>query len=143
MIFILINTCQKSVFLVIQRSVTIRNTRRNQFRHTTFYNFLRKFRIFQLVADSHTHSGTNQLGQICIKSMVWKSSQFNGFSRSICTFGKGNSKHLRCPDGIRRESFVKITATKKQNRIRMLCFNFVELLHHRRFYNIIGHKKGI
>ncbi len=47
----------------------------NQFGNPSFYNPLRHFRIFQLIADRHPVTGLYQFVQISIQRMVWKTGQ--------------------------------------------------------------------
>ena len=68
---------------MVQGSIAIRNTRSDQLRNTTFNQFFGKLRIFELIANSHTFSGTNQLRQISIERMMRETGQFHRFSRAI------------------------------------------------------------
>ena len=54
--FAKVYTCQPGVLLLLQCSIRITHTRRNQLCHTTFHEFLSQFRVFQLVTDSHTQA---------------------------------------------------------------------------------------
>ena len=86
-----VNGSQEVIFFIIQYIVIDRDTGSNQFGDTSFHQFLRQFRVFQLVADSYTLSGTNQLRKICIERMMGKSCHFNGLSFPISAFCQCNS----------------------------------------------------
>ena len=55
-------SCKEVVLLVRQDIVADGYSRCNQFGNTSFHQFLGGFRVFQLVADGYSSSGTNQFG---------------------------------------------------------------------------------
>ena len=77
---------QEVILLIIQNVIIDRYTGGNQLGNTSFHQFLRQFRVFQLVTDSYTLSGTNQFRKICIERMMGKSCHLNGLSFSIGAF---------------------------------------------------------
>ena len=53
--------CGKEIiFFIVENIIIDRHTRSNQFCNATFHQFLRHLRIFQLITDSYTFTGTNQ-----------------------------------------------------------------------------------
>ena len=60
------------IFLVVKHVVAHRHTRCDKFGDTSLHEFLRQFRIFELVADSHTSACTYKFRQISIESMMRK-----------------------------------------------------------------------
>ena len=77
---------QEVILLIIQNVIIDRYTGGNQLGNTSFHQFLRQFRVFQLVTDSYTLSGTNQFRKICIKRMMGKSCHLDSLSFSIGAF---------------------------------------------------------
>ena len=80
------NGSQKVILFIVQYIIIDRNTGSNQFGNATLHQLLRHFRVFQLVTDGDTFSGTNQFRKICIKGMMRKTCHFNSFSFPIGTF---------------------------------------------------------
>ena len=127
---------QKVILPVIQYIIIDGNTRSYQFRNTPLHQFLGHFRVFQLVTDRHTLSGTYQFRQIRIQCMMRESRHFNSLSFTIGTLSQGNSQDFGCNNSISRISFIEVAATKQHNGIRMLGFQVQELFHHRGKDNI-------
>ena len=61
--------------------------------------------------------------------MVGKSSQLNFRSAAIAAFGQDNVQRLRCLDGILSKGFVEIPDSEKKQRIRIIGFHPIVLLH--------------
>ena len=83
---------QEVVFLIVQHIIAQGYTRCHQFGNASFYEFLREFRVFELIADSHTFSSTDQFGQIGIESMMGKTRHLITLHTStIVTMGEGDT----------------------------------------------------
>ena len=58
-----------------------------------------------------------------------KASQFNFRSTAIAPFGQYNVQCFRCLDGILSKGFVEIPDSEKKQRIRIIGFHPIVLLH--------------
>ena len=123
--------CQEVILLVWKNRVTDCHTRCPQLGDTAFHQFLRQFRVFQLVTDGHALAGANQFGQVSVECMMGKPSHFNRLGLSVGTFCQGNAKNLGSYDRIIRISLIEVATTKQQDGLRMFCLEVKELFHHR------------
>ena len=80
------NGSQKVILFIVQYIIIDRNTGSNQFGNATLHQLLRHFRVFQLVTDSDTLSGTNQFRKISVESMMRESRHLNSLSFPVSTF---------------------------------------------------------
>ena len=80
------NGSKEVIFFIIQDIIIDRNTGSHQFGNATFHQLFRHFRIFQLVTDSDTLSGTNQFRKISVESMMRESRHLNSLSFPVSTF---------------------------------------------------------
>ena len=102
------NGSQKVVLFIIQHIIIDRKRRESPIRlYLASPNFFRHFRIFQLITDSDTLSGTNQFRKIRIESMMGKTRHLNGFTFSVCTFCQCDSQNFGGNNGICRICFIK------------------------------------
>ena len=86
------HSSQEVVFLIVQHIIAQGYTRCHQFGNASFYEFLREFRVFELIADSHTLSCSDQFGQIGIEGMMGKARHLVALHTStIVTMGKGDT----------------------------------------------------
>ena len=76
---------QEVVLLVIQHVIAHGHTRCNQLGNATLNKLFCEFGIFQLVTDGHTFASANQLRQIGIQGVMWKTSHFIAFATSTVT----------------------------------------------------------
>ncbi len=130
---------QEVVFPVVQHIVVDGYSRRHQFRDATLHQLLRQLRVFQLVANSHTLTGTYQFRQISIERMMWETSHLDGLPLAVGTFGQGNTENFGRNDSIGGIGFIEVTTTKQHDSIGMLCLQVKELFHHRGKDNIFVH----
>ena len=130
------------VLLIRQHIVADGNARRHQLGNAPLHQFLRGFRVFQLVADCHTPSRTYQLRQIRIKSMMRESCHFHRFPLPVGTLGQGDSQYLRSQylrsgHGIFGISLIEVAAPEEHQRIGMLCLQIEILFHHGGQYHVV------
>ena len=86
------HSCEEVVFLVVQHIITQGDTRRHQFRNASLDKLLCEFGVFELIADSHTLSCSDQFGQIGIEGMMGKARHLVALHTStIVTMGKGDT----------------------------------------------------
>ena len=83
--------CQEVILLVVQHSVLHGDTRRHQFRNASLDEFLRQFGVFQLVADGHTFTSTNQLRQVGVQRMMGKARHLVALIIAIVTMRQRNA----------------------------------------------------
>ena len=86
------HSCEEVVFLIVQHIIRQRNTRSYQFGNASFDELFREFGVFELIADSHTFSCSDQFGQIGIEGMMGKARHLVALHTStIVTMGKGDT----------------------------------------------------
>ena len=85
------NGGEKIVLLMIQDIVVDGNTGRDQLCDAPFHQLLRQLRVFQLVADSHTLTGTYQLRQIAVQGVVRETCHLDGLPRAVRLLGLHNT----------------------------------------------------
>ena len=123
---------QKVVLLVVEHIVAHGHTRGHQFGNAALHQGFGEFGVFQLVANGHPASGTNQFGQVSVERMVWKSGHFGRTRRTaIVTAGKGNTQNLGCGHRILAIGLIEVTTTKEHQRVGMFRLQREKLLHHR------------
>ena len=88
------------------------NTRSHQFGDTALHQLFRQFRIFQLVADSNTFTGTDQFGQIAVERMMRETGHFNRLSRSVRLLRLYDTQYFGSGHGIFAIHFVKVAYTE-------------------------------
>ena len=135
---------QEVVFLVVQHVIPHRHTWCHQLGNTTLHHLVsgRKslltfqffslfLRVFQLVANSHALASPNQFRQICIKSVVRKTShsRFTTIA-SIVSFRERDAQDARTLNGIIAIRLIKVATPKEQQRIGMLPLHAEKLFHH-------------
>ena len=126
------HSCQEVVLLIVQHIIAQGDTRCHQFGNASFYKFLREFGVFELIADSHTFSSTDEFGQIGIKGMMGESGHLIAFHTStIITMGEGDTKYLRSGNGIFAIGLVEVATSEQHHCVRMFRFQIEELFHHR------------
>ena len=130
---------QEIVFLVRKHIVVDSHPRSNQFRDATLHQLLGELRVFQLVANGHTLSGTHQFRQIGVERMKREACHFHMLGLSVGTLGKGNPQYLGSYNRIFRIGFVKVSTPEKHHCIRMFRLQLKILFHHRGKYHIFAH----
>ena len=93
--------------------------------------------VFQLVADGDPMARANQLGQVIIERMVRKSGQFNFTRTPVSPFREDDVQHRGGLHSIFSKRFIEISDAKQQQRIRIIGFDPIVLLHQRCF--LFGH----
>ena len=111
-IFSEMNGSKEVVFLMVQNIVIDRNSRRNQLRNPSFHQFLGHLRVFQLIADCNTFTGTDQFRQIGIERMMRETRHFDKLSRSVGFFSLYDSQYFGTDHGIFAIHFVKVSYTE-------------------------------
>ena len=132
------NGGKEIILFMIQDIVVDRDTRRNQLRHSAFHQLLSHLRVFQLVADSNTFTGTDQLGKISIEGMMRKSGHFNKLARPVGFFCLYDSQYLGTNHGVFAIHFVKVSYTEQKYSIRMFRL-YIEILLHQWGFNDLCH----
>ena len=83
------DSCKEVVLLVVKNVVAKSNTRGYKLCDATLNKLFSEFWILQLIADSHTLSCPNQLGQIGVQRMMGKASHLVAFyACTIVTMGQ-------------------------------------------------------
>ncbi len=133
---------QEVVLLVRQHRVAHGHARRHQFGDAALHQFLCQFRVFELVADGHAFTCTNQFRQIGVEGMVRKTSHGNAAGRRACharPLRERDSQNVGSDDGIVVVGLVEVAATEQQDGIRVFRLEVVELLHHRGHFFLFRH----
>ena len=134
---------QEVVFLMVQHRVTHCHTWCHQFGDATLHKFLRQLRVFQLVANRHTLSCTNQFGQIGVERMMWKTRHGNGCistcAEGTAALGEGDAKNVGCNHCVVGVGFIKVATTKQKQSIWVLRLQVEKLFHHRRDFFFLWH----
>ena len=126
-----VDSRKEVVLLVVKHIVAHGHTWSYQFCYATLNKFFGEFGVFQLVADGHTFASTNQLGQIGIKSVMWKSSHLVALATcTVVTMGKRNTKNLRGSYSIFAICFIEVATSEQHDCIRMFRLKIKELFHH-------------
>ena len=126
---------QKVVLLIVQHRVVHRHAGRNKLRNATLYEGLSKLRIFQLVADGNALSGTDELRQISVESMIRETSHLASRAIGVLSVGatcKRNAKNLSRLHGVISVSLVEVAAAEEQQSVRIGLLERIKLSHHRR-----------
>ena len=74
------NSGKEIVFTMIEDVVVNRHSQSHQFGDAAFHKFLGKLWVFELLADGHSLTGTDKLGQIRVERMVRESRQLDKLS---------------------------------------------------------------
>ena len=131
---------QEIVLFLFQYAVAIGHAGCHQFHHTAFHQLLGQLRIFKLLTHCHLQSGTHQLGQIGIQSVVGKTCKFDGIGNGARPFGEYNPQNLGGFHGILAIRFIKIAHAKQQHGIGIFRLEGEILLHQRGFGRFFCHK---
>ena len=123
------NGCEEVIFFMIKNIIVDGNTRRNQFRHPAFHQFLGQLRIFQLVADGNTFTGSHQFRQIRIEGMMRETGHFDKLSRPVGFLRLNDPENFSTNHSILTIHFVKVSYTEQKDSIRVFRFNIEILLH--------------
>ena len=137
------NSGKKVVFLIRKYIVVYGHTGGNQFGNTSLNKFLGSFRVFQLVANGNSSSGTNQFRQISVERMVRKSSHLHRFTLSVSPFSKCDTQYFRSCYGIFRICFIKVSTPKQHYSIGMFRLQLKILFHHWGKYHLIIFSHGL
>ena len=90
--FTKMHSCEEVVFLIVQHIITQGDTRCHQFGNASFDELFREFGVFELIADSHTLSCSDQFGQIGIEGMMGKARHLVALHTcTIVTMGEGDT----------------------------------------------------
>ena len=125
------NCCKEVVLLIVQHIIRHGNTRRHQFGDAAFYELLRQFRIFQLIADGYALASSDEFRQISIEGVMGKSRHLITFIVTIVTMCQRDTQYLCCCHSILAIGLIEVTTTKQQHRIWVLRLQVEELFHHR------------
>ena len=132
-------SCQEVVLLVRQHIIINRHPWSHQFGDASLHQFLGKFRVFQLVADSHTLAGTNELRQVSVKRMERETGHLHMLGLTIGTLSERNAQNISSRNGIFRIGFIKVTTSEKHHCIGMFLLQLEVLFHHGGHYDIFCH----
>ena len=128
-----VNGTEEIVFFRVEHIVCHRHARRYEFRDAALHEFLREFRVFQLVADGHAETRANEARQICVERVEGEARHFRCRPVALVVAARErNAQHTRSRHGIGGICFVKVAAAKQQNGIRVFGLEVIKLLHHRR-----------
>ena len=133
---------QEVVLLVVQHVVAHGHARRHQFRDAALHQFFRQFRVFQLVADSHSPTRPDKFRQIGVEGVMRKTGHLVAFPTvSVIASCQCDTQDTGSIHGIITISFIEITTTEQQQSIGMLRLQVEKLFHHRgQFPVFLGHK---
>ena len=119
------------VFFLLQRGVGVTHTGSNQLGNPAFHQFLRQFRVFQLVAYRHAPPRAHQLRQIGIQRMEGETCHLRrGCSAPVIAVGERDIQYLAGFHSVLAIGLVEVAAPKQQHRIRVLRLDVSKLLHH-------------
>ena len=125
-------TGQEVVLLVVQYIIRECHAGCHQFRDAALHQFLRQLRVFQLVADGHTLTGTNQFWQIGIQCMMREAGHLVALHPCpIITVGQRDAQDLGCCDGILAVGLIEVATAEQHHCVRMFRLQVEKLLHHR------------
>ena len=125
--------CQKVVLLRVQHIIRQSHTRCDQFRDAPLHQFLRQFRVLQLVADGHPLASPDKFGQIGVQRMIGKPSHSRAAGRRAshtAPLRQRDAQNLGSHRSILVISLIEVATTKQQQRIRMFRLQVVKLPHH-------------
>ena len=126
------NCCQEVILLVVQHVIGHRHAWRHKFCDASLHQFLGEFRVFQLVANSHSPTRPDKFRQIGVESMMRESCHF-GIRLALCPVVAScqrDAQNLTCRYSIVAVGLVEVAATEQQECVWMLRFQREELLHH-------------
>ena len=126
--------CQEIVLLHTQHVIRQSHTWCHQLRDASLHQFLRQFRIFQLVTNRHTLSRPDEFRQIRIQRMIRESSHRCATCRRAshtAAFRQRDAQNLSRHTRILIVCLIEVTTTKQQQSIRMLRLEIIKLFHHR------------
>ena len=107
------NGSKEVVLLIGKYIVAHGHTRGDKFRNTPFHQFLRELGVFQLVADGHSFTGTDQLWQIGVKRMMREACHLVTLhTGTVITLSKGDTQYLGSYDGIIAIGLIKVATTE-------------------------------
>ena len=113
---------QEVVFATCQHIVGNRYAWSYEFGDATLYEFLRKLRVFQLVANGNTITCSDKARQVSVERMMGKTGHFCMSRRcafAIVTTRQGDAEHLSGNHGIITVGFIEVSATKQQHSVRV------------------------
>ena len=85
---------EEVVLLVVENIVAHGNARSYQFGDTSLYQFLGEFRVFQLVAYSHSLTGPDEFGEISVEGMEGESCHLRPLTViAVVASGECNSQY--------------------------------------------------
>ena len=88
-----VNGCQEVILFVVQHGITHGHTWRHQLCNATLDEFLRQLGVFQLVTNGNTLTSPDELRQISIKRMMWKTRHLITLrTSSIVTLSQRNTQ---------------------------------------------------
>ncbi len=125
------NRSKEVVLFMVEDRIVGGNAWCDELCNTTLHQFLGKFRIFQLVADSDAFACTHQFREIGVKRMERETCHLHAFRSTVGTMRQYDAHNLRTDDGIFAVHLIEVTDTKQQYRIRMFRLDVEVLLHKR------------
>ena len=140
-VFVEVKTAEEVVLLVFQHFIVVRNARSHQLGDVAFYKSLGQLGVFELFADSHTESGTHQLGQIHVDGVVREAGHLHIGGGAVGAFGEGDAEDRGRAYGIVAVGLVEIAHAEKEHGVGMTLFHSVVLPHQGRnfFFFVCGH----
>ena len=123
---------QEVVFLVVKHVVGHGHSGCNQFGYASLNELLGELGVLQLVADGHSPARPYELWQIRVERMMRKSGHLRRvFRASVVAPGERYAQYLAGVYGVLKVCLIKVSATKQQQRVGVLCLQRHKLLHHR------------
>ena len=128
-----VNAGKEVVLTIVENIVVDADARSDKLGDATLYELLGHLRVFELLADSHTLSGSDQFRQIGVEGMVRKTGKLHILSRTIGTTSQRDTEYLACSYGIFRKGLIEVAHSEEQDSIGMLVFHLDVLFHQRGF----------
>ena len=128
------DSSKEVVLLVIEHRVGHAGTGRHKLRDASLDECLGQFRVFKLVADSHTFACTDELRQVGVEGMIGEASHRGALRHArlaVVSVGERDAENLSGNHRIVGIRLVEIATTEQQQRLGVLRLEVVELLHHR------------
>ena len=94
-------------------------------------------RLFELFADGDFVAGADEAGDVVFGGMIGHAAHWDGFAALFVAGGEGDLQDAGGDDRVVVKEFVEIAEAEEEQRLRMLFFHGVVLLHQRSSW--LGH----
>ena len=123
---------QEVVLLIVQHVVGEGHARRHQLGDAPLDELLGQLRVLQLVADGHALAGADELGQIGVEGVMWKSGHLVALHPCpVVAVGQRDAQYPGRRHGVLAVGLIEVAAAEEHQRVGVLRLQVEELFHHR------------